>query len=159
MSNQNSIFRKASLDRVSSPEQLNDYIKVSRPSVWLILTAIILLLVGACIWGVFGTLTTTCDTIAVVQGGKAVCYVTPSVAQDIAVGMELKASSSIGHITSVAAAPMEITADFDTYVLYLSGWKASDWVTLVTADIAAPDGTYNAKIVLENISPVSFVLN
>ncbi|MEG1145665.1 MAG: hypothetical protein RSE05_09905 [Clostridium sp.] len=159
MSIQNSIFRKASLDRVSSPEQLNDYIKVSRPSVWLILTAVILLLAGACIWGVFGTLTTSCDTVAVVQGGKAVCYVTPSVAQDIAAGMELNVSSSVGHITSVAAVPMEITAGFDTYVLYLGGWQAGDWVAPVTADIAAPDGIYHAKIVLEKILPVSFVLN
>ena len=50
-----SIFRQKSLDRVSSPEQLNDYIRVTTPSVWLVLAAIILLLVGMLAWSVFGT--------------------------------------------------------------------------------------------------------
>jgi hypothetical protein len=50
-----SIFRQKSLDRISSPEQLNDYIRVTTPSVWLVLTAIILLLVGIVAWSIFGT--------------------------------------------------------------------------------------------------------
>ena len=48
------IFREKSLERVSSPEQLDDYIKVTTPSVWIILAATIVLLAGMIIWGVFG---------------------------------------------------------------------------------------------------------
>lgn len=51
-----SIFRSKSIDRVSSPEQLDDYIKVTTPSVWLILIATAVLIVGAVIWGIFGTI-------------------------------------------------------------------------------------------------------
>ena len=40
----NSIFRKKSLERVQSPEQLNDYIKVANPGVWLVLIAVIIFL-------------------------------------------------------------------------------------------------------------------
>ena len=40
------IFRKKSLERISSPEALSDYLHVTSPSVWLILTAVILLLAG-----------------------------------------------------------------------------------------------------------------
>ena len=47
---ENSIFRKKSIERFSSPEQLNDYIRVSNPGVWLTLSAIIILLVGAGVW-------------------------------------------------------------------------------------------------------------
>ena len=54
MEQQNSIFRQKNLDRVSSPEQLNDYIRVTTPSVWIVLIAVVLLLIGAVIWGVFG---------------------------------------------------------------------------------------------------------
>ena len=46
------IFRKSSLDRMSSPEKLNDYIKVSNPSVWIILGAIAAILIAVIIWGV-----------------------------------------------------------------------------------------------------------
>lgn len=48
------IFRKSTLDRISSPEQLNDYIHVARPSVWIVLGAVVALLAGILIWGIFG---------------------------------------------------------------------------------------------------------
>ena len=51
------IFRQKSIDKVSSPEKLDDYIKVTTPSVWITLAAVILLIVGALIWGIFGELT------------------------------------------------------------------------------------------------------
>lgn len=51
--NEKQIFRKSSIDRVSSPEQLNDYIRVSNPSVWMILAAVIVLLAGGMCLGDF----------------------------------------------------------------------------------------------------------
>ena len=52
-----SIFREKSLERVSSPEQLDDYIRVTTPSVWLVLLALVILLAGILAWSVFGTVT------------------------------------------------------------------------------------------------------
>ena len=49
-----SIFREKSLKKVTSPEELNDYIHVTSPSVWIVLTAIVVLLVGMIVWGIFG---------------------------------------------------------------------------------------------------------
>ena len=54
-----SIFRQKSLDKVSSPEQLNDYIRVTTPSVWLVLAALVVLLVGMLAWSIFGTVEVT----------------------------------------------------------------------------------------------------
>ena len=48
-----SVFRNESLDRVNSPEELNEYIKVTSPSVWIVLTAIVLLLVGFIVFACF----------------------------------------------------------------------------------------------------------
>ena len=56
-----SLFRQKSIDRVSSPEQLNDYIRVTTPSVWLALIAIILLLAGFLACGALGTVTVTTE--------------------------------------------------------------------------------------------------
>ena len=53
--NGNSIFREKSIERVSSPEELNDYIRVTTPSVWLVLAATVLLLLGMLAWSIFGT--------------------------------------------------------------------------------------------------------
>lgn len=56
-----SIFREKSMERVSSPEQLNDYLKVTTPSVWLVLLALVILLAGILAWSVFGTVEATAE--------------------------------------------------------------------------------------------------
>ena len=53
--NEKSIFREKSIERVSSPEELNDYIRVTTPSVWLVLAATVILLLGMLAWSIFGT--------------------------------------------------------------------------------------------------------
>ena len=50
-----SIFREKSIARVTGPEALNDYIRVTTPSVWIVLIALVVLLVGMLAWSVFGT--------------------------------------------------------------------------------------------------------
>ena len=57
-----SIFREKSLERVTSPEQLNDYIKVTTPSVWMILLATLVLIVGTLFWAVFGKIQVNTET-------------------------------------------------------------------------------------------------
>ena len=51
------IFREKSMDRVSSPESLNDYIRVTSPSVWITLLALVILLAGMLVWSIFGKVT------------------------------------------------------------------------------------------------------
>ena len=43
---ENQIFRQKSVERISSPEQLQDYMRVTTPGVWMVLAAVILLLAG-----------------------------------------------------------------------------------------------------------------
>ena len=50
----NGIFREKSIDRVTGPESLNDYIRVTSPSVWIALLALVILLVGLLAWSIFG---------------------------------------------------------------------------------------------------------
>ena len=47
---ENTLFRKHSLERLSSPEALDDYLHVTSPSVWLVLAAVVLLLAGLLLW-------------------------------------------------------------------------------------------------------------
>ena len=55
--NGKSIFREKSLERVSGPEALNDYIRVTTPSVWIVLAALVILLAGMLAWSVLGRVT------------------------------------------------------------------------------------------------------
>ena len=38
---QSDLYRKESMDRIQSPEQLNDYLRITNPSVWVVLGAVI----------------------------------------------------------------------------------------------------------------------
>ena len=51
----NGIIKEKSTERVSSPEALNGYIRVTTPSVWIVLIALVALLAGMLVWSVFGT--------------------------------------------------------------------------------------------------------
>ena len=48
------LFRKVSLERLSSPEQLDGLLRVTAPMGWLALVACAVLLAGALVWGVTG---------------------------------------------------------------------------------------------------------
>ncbi len=46
------IFRKKSLERIQSPEQIDDYVRVVTPGLWLMIAAITMLLIAGIMWGV-----------------------------------------------------------------------------------------------------------
>ena len=70
------LFRKKSLDRISQPDQLTDYLRVSKPMVWLLLGAILSLLTGIFIWSLIGNIDITTDGYAVVEDGQATVMLT-----------------------------------------------------------------------------------
>lgn len=53
-----SVFRKVSLERLSSPEQLDQLLQVTRPSGWLALCSLAALLAAGVAWGFAGTIPT-----------------------------------------------------------------------------------------------------
>lgn len=69
-----SVFRQKSMEKITSPEQMNDYIRVSNPSVWMILAAVIVLLIGVCVWGAFGHLDTVVQTGGICEDGRLTVY-------------------------------------------------------------------------------------
>lgn len=153
------LFRKASIDRVSSPEQLNDYIRVSNPGVWMILAAVIALLIGVCVWGFFGQLETKIATAGTCENGIFTCYVTEEKIDRIKSGMTVNVDGNTLFVSEISAKPVAVTEETDSYLLYLGGFSEGGWLYEVTANAALSDGTYKAEIVTESVSPMSFILN
>jgi HlyD family secretion protein len=52
------LFRKTALERLSSPEQLDQLLQVTRPRTWLTLFTMLALLAGAVVWGIWGEVST-----------------------------------------------------------------------------------------------------
>lgn len=129
------LFRKKSLDKIKSPEQLNDYVRVANPGVWLLLCAVVVLLIGFCVWGIFGQIKTTVPAQITVDSGKIICTVDGDI-DKIEAGMTVEVGDTNGVVKSVDAE---------------SG--------LVEIDISLSNGVYEGEIVTENIAPLSFVFN
>ena len=120
----NQLFRKKSLDKVSSPEQLNDYIRVSNPGVWIALTAVIVLLFGVCIWGIFGRLETTVGSAAVVKDGTMTLYIKEEHLGEITAGMTVRVKEQEYVITSVETIPKTIPEGFDERIKRRNGVRS-----------------------------------
>lgn len=130
------VFRKKTLERISSPEQLTDYLCVTNPGIWATLTAIILLLGGLFAWATIGTLETSAPVKVIVADHTA--QVIPIGAAKLDEGMPLRIASQEFYIASAGY------DDFDRSV--------------GVAEVTLPDGVYDATVVVEQTKPISFLL-
>ena len=167
---QNQIFRKKSLDRVASPDQLDDYIHVTRPSVWVVFAAIALLLIGVCVWSAFGYLDTTASMAAYAddQGEKLILYVNESSAEYVKPGTVFRINGMEYTVSSIENDPVRmetangLNGDMLAYALHVGDLIAGEWVRFAYAEQGAyplQPGIYEAAVVLERVHPMTFILN
>ena len=132
------IFRQQALDKIQSPEQLNDYMKVTNPGIWIILAAVILLLGGLFAWSMVGKLETTAKAVAVVEDGTAKVSLTQIASAPITSDMSVRIESQDYAISTVER------DEHGREVAY--------------SPVKLADGNYDAKVILETITPIKFLL-
>jgi hypothetical protein len=153
------LFKKSNMEKISSPEQLHNYVRVANPGLWMVLSAIVILLAGVIVWGFIGKIDTTMSTAIVTEGGNAVIYVGESDVEKIEVGMTVRCEEKEYTITDIAKAPVRVDGFFTDYAIHASGLTVGEWVYAVSIDGEHSDGVQKADIVIESISPISFILN
>lgn len=131
------VFRKETLERISSPEQLTDYLRITNPGVWVILTAVILLLAGLFAWSMIGTLETTASVKVIVANDNA--QIVPVDAAIITEGMIFRVNSEEYTVA---------LADNDDLGRYYG-----------LASVDLPDGIYDGTIVVDQVHPIDFLLS
>ena len=152
------IFRQKSIDRVSSPEDLNHYIKSTSPSLWFVLAAIIVLLTGAIIWACVGSINSGGSCGCEVKNGEFKCYVdetTYAKAKDspsIIIEDEEITTFSVSDSTNKYESNQE-------YLLHLSNISSGEWFYVLSGKTSVKDGQYKAFFVGEKISPITFIFN
>ena len=132
---QPAVFRKKTLDRISSPEDLTDYLKVTNPGVWVVLAAVIVLLCGIFVWSCVGTLETKEKASVIVEDHSAIVVLTDS--NVLKEGMPLRVSTEEVTIASVYS---------DEYGRLVG-----------KVEIALPDGTYEGTLITDQTHPIDFL--
>ena len=97
------LFRQAALDKLASPERLDELMKVTSPMGWAALAALGLAIVVAAIWGFTGRITTKVDGQGILLRGGAVLDVTASAegrlaSVDVGVGDIVKSGQVLARI-------------------------------------------------------------
>ena len=153
------LFREKSLEAVESPESLNDYLRVTSPAVWLILGAVICLLVGAILWGVFGHIRTTISVAVQVKEGKAVCYIPYSQADGV-MGQGIVTLDGQEYPLNTDEEPELVVLESNTSLRLLKagGLSVGDPVVLMPVDTDLADGVYAGTAVTEDLKPISLLL-
>ena len=135
-----SIFRKKSIDRISSPEALNDYLRVTTPMVWLILAAVILLLVGFLVWSMIANIDSFATGTAQAEGGTmTIRFDDEQIAQNVQSGMTVVIGETESRISGVGT--------------------DENGSLFAVAPTSLADGSYPVKVIFRRTQVLSLLFN
>ena len=120
------VFRDKSIERLSSPDQLNDYVKLSDPGIWFILAAILIILTGACIFGAVGHIDSTVPGVGIVRDGRMVCLVKKEYGDRFKKGMKAKIDGGEYNVSLRSDKPVTVWDSTDSYALYVGNMQPGE---------------------------------
>ena len=99
---EDSLFREKAINKISSPEDLSNYLHVTRPSVWLMLVAVILMLGGMLVWSsVAGIDSFATGTAEVTDGTMHIHFDNEQIAENVECGMSVITGESESRISNI----------------------------------------------------------
>ena len=78
------VFRKVSIERLSSPEQLDQLMQVTKPQSWIALATVCVLLAGTVVWGFTGRVPTNVHAMGVLIKSGGVFDIVPRASGQVA---------------------------------------------------------------------------
>ncbi len=133
--------RKKKIKMNQSVEDLNNYIRVTNPGIWLLIVAMLSIVLGILCWSFFGHINRTIDATIYVEKNHIVCYVNEEDSANLTEGMIVEYANLKGTLQE----KQDTKDGVDTYG--------------VSSKNKVKDGYYNASIIIEEISPISFLLD
>ena len=134
------LFRKESVERVSSPEQLSDYLHVTSPAIWIVLAAVILLLASLFVWSGVTAVESYATGRAEVRGGVlTLTFDDAERAGNVEVGMNVKVGDMVTPVLSVGT--------------------DEEGRLLAVANANLPDGSYDARVGYRSTQIIDLLFN
>ena len=153
------LFREKNLKAVESPESLNDYLKVTSPGVWLVLAAVVILLIGAILWGIFGHIRTTAQVAVTVEDSKSFCYVPMTeISNVMSQGVITLEGKEYPLDTEAECEIIIVPEDASIRLKKAGNLNPGDPVVLVPVETDLENGVYSGIAVTEDLHPTSLLL-
>ena len=146
---------------LTGPEQLDSYIKVTNPSVWVLLSAVLVLLIAMFCWVFWGTVEITLALPVYTDESASFAFVRAEEAVLLRKGMQVRIGGVKGEIQEVSrsSAPLEeILARVGELSAETMNVLQSGRLYMITmkAD-GAPQGVAGAVVVRRTMSPASLL--
>ncbi len=161
---QGSIFNQKATERLRSPDDLDKYVQVTNPSVWLVLIACAALLVGILAWGIFGTVSTNVSTIGARSGDKVICLLDAEQAAKVAAGDTATVNGVEMIVSEISPVPLSraeaadlLDNDYLASTLATSDWSYMVSFTGADANTFAEGVPLSISIVVESVAPISLI--
>ncbi len=157
--NKNRLFREKNLEKIESPESLNDYLQVTSPGIWIILATVVVFLAGALIWGTFGHIDSTVKAAVIADGEGAVCLVPEKALESAVKDRTVRIDNKDYELAPETLEPMVVSEDTNIYWILAGNLSVGDIVYQIPVAEAPDEGVYSGTIVTERLSPISLLLN
>ncbi len=165
------VFRRSTMNRIASADELDHYIKVTNPSAWVVTIAAFLLVAGIIVWAFVATVPVTIETTGVLIDSSdnskmaVVCFVDKSTADKIDKSGAIASASDVAA-ESVAVNPTPVSSteivNFFDSDFYVEALHLSDWNYVVSLAIdeepATTDYSINIKSGEARLVPVKIVV-
>ena len=155
---ENGLFRKKSMERISSPEALHDYMRVTSPRLWMLLGAIAALLAGFIVYASTATLENTATIKVKIRQYELGENDAGETEYMTAIEAHLPRSmkDQVDSGMTVRIGREETTIGYiglgEDETLFLNIDPGRDYLPI-------PEGEYDAELVLESTTPISFLWN
>ncbi len=137
---ENSLFRKKNIDRISSPEQLSDYLHVTNPGVWITLLSVIVFLLGIFAWSIFASVESYAyGTAEIDRGVISATFDDVKTAENVVPGMNLIIGETVVPVESIG--------------------KDNDGNVMAIAHAELPDGLYEIRVGYKQTQIITMLFN
>ena len=157
--NRQGLFRAKNMERIESPESMNDYLQVTSPGVWLVLSTVIIFLIGVCIWGVFGHIDSMAKVAVVATEDETLCLVPEEALKSAIDNQSIKIEGKDYNLAPSTLDPIIISESTNVYWLLAGDLSVGDIVYKIPLTQQMPKGVYSGTIVTETLTPLSLLLN
>ena len=153
------LFRDKSIEAIESPESMNDYLQVTSPGVWIVLTAIIAILIGAILWSIFGRINTSVNVAVVSSSEGTSCYVPYDNLEDVmSAGIVTVDENDYAFQMDADTDTVIISEQTNPYIRVAGDLHIGDVAVTIPVESGLPQGIYTGSVTTESLQPITLLI-